>query len=70
MCRLFSLEELKEATNNFDTCASSGEGSNGKVPSTSSKLFFYPYANKKRRRKTIASLCNSLVFCFSFTREN
>ncbi|KAL2934480.1 hypothetical protein RDABS01_017599 [Bienertia sinuspersici] len=30
-CRLFSLEELKEATKNFETSALMGEGSRGKV---------------------------------------
>lgn len=30
-CRLFSLEELKEATNNFDPMTFLGEGSIGKV---------------------------------------
>lgn len=32
-CRSFSLDELKEATNNFDGSAFMGEGSCGKVPS-------------------------------------
>lgn len=31
MCRSFSLEELMEATNNFDNSAFMGEGSYGKV---------------------------------------
>lgn len=31
-CRSFTLEELKEATNNFDNSAFMGEGSCGKVP--------------------------------------
>ena len=33
VCRLFSLEELKEATNNFDSSMFMGEGSTGKVSS-------------------------------------
>lgn len=33
-CRSFTLEELKEATNNFDISAIMGEGSNGKVMSS------------------------------------
>lgn len=61
MCRLFSLEELKEATNNFDTCASVGEGSHGKVPSASSKHFNYANKKKRRRRKTTVSPRNSLL---------
>ncbi|GMI86855.1 hypothetical protein like AT5G14210 [Hibiscus trionum] len=31
LCRLFSLEELKEATNNFDSSMFMGEGSSGKI---------------------------------------
>ncbi|XVF57837.1 hypothetical protein PTKIN_Ptkin07bG0014700 [Pterospermum kingtungense] len=31
LCRLFSLEELKEATNNFDSSMFMGEGSTGKL---------------------------------------
>lgn len=31
LCRMFSLEELYEATNNFDTSLLMGEGSTGKV---------------------------------------
>ncbi|KAK8560679.1 hypothetical protein V6N13_003362 [Hibiscus sabdariffa] len=31
ICRLFSLEELKEATNNFDSSMFMGEGSSGKL---------------------------------------
>ncbi|XVE84127.1 hypothetical protein DITRI_Ditri16bG0144800 [Diplodiscus trichospermus] len=31
VCRLFSLEELKEATNNFDSSMFIGEGSTGKI---------------------------------------
>ncbi|GMH01162.1 hypothetical protein Nepgr_003001 [Nepenthes gracilis] len=31
MCRVFSIEELKEATNNFDRSAILGEGSRGKI---------------------------------------
>ncbi|XP_057970381.1 probable inactive leucine-rich repeat receptor-like protein kinase At3g03770 [Malania oleifera] len=31
MCRLFTLEELKEATHNFDKSTCIGEGSNGKL---------------------------------------
>jgi len=31
VCRLFSFEELKEATNNFDSSRFLGEGSMGKV---------------------------------------
>lgn len=31
VCRSFTLEELKEATNNFDNSAFLGEGSYGKV---------------------------------------
>jgi hypothetical protein len=31
VCRSFTLEELKEATNNFDNSAFMGEGSCGKV---------------------------------------
>lgn len=33
-CRSFTLEELKEATNNFDMSAIMGEGSYGKVMSS------------------------------------
>lgn len=33
MCRSFALEELNEATNNFDNSAFMGEGSYGKVMS-------------------------------------
>lgn len=54
MCRLFSLEELKEATNNFDTCASVGEGSHGKL-----------YKGKLENGTQVAIRCLSLANKFS-----
>lgn len=38
VCRSYSFEELKEATNNFDNSAFMGEGSYGKVLSKTSNM--------------------------------
>lgn len=38
VCRVFTLEELKEATNNFDSSSFMGEGSIGKVPHENSSI--------------------------------
>lgn len=38
MCREFSMEELMEATNNFNSSAFMGEGSNGKVSLKNSNM--------------------------------
>ena len=38
VCRSYTFEELKEATNNFDNSAFMGEGSYGKVPSKTSNM--------------------------------
>lgn len=43
VCRSFTLEELEEATNNFDNSAFLGEGSCGKVPSKTSIRYTYIY---------------------------
>lgn len=44
ICRSYSLEELKEATNNFDNSTFMGENLYGKVIS---KAYFFPRKKKK-----------------------
>ena len=41
-CRSFTLEELKEATNNFDNSVFLGEGSYGKVKPRTCNIYKFP----------------------------